>query len=580
MNQVFTKWKKLNAFCLALLFTFGAAHFAGVGNLTVEADTNAQPLPFTQNWSNINLITTDDNWSGVPGIIGYRGDDLTAATGADPRTILADGSGVIDVIANQTNPDTLSTGGVAEFEITNPTIALQGSGTADAPHIVIRVNTTGQTNIIFAANIRDIDASADDAVQQVDVQYRVGGSGNYTSIPGGYIADATTGGSATQVTALNLTLPAAANNQAILDIRVITTNAQGNDEWIGIDDIKVYATGGAPEPTPAKRVPFDFTGDGRTDWATFGNYLLPAPVGAPLRWKVTGNPASPAPNAAFKREFDYGLNSDFIVAADYIGDRKTDPTVWRPGSPGIFYVAQFPTGTGGITLDRAVRFGGAPPTDFAREGGDYDGDGKADYTVVRINQSSGNLTWFIRSSATGADRAVNFGTVAGANDFQLFPGADFTGDGRDEIVFAVANSTNGNNTYFVGDAITGVGILTRTFGNFDTDNALPPADYTGDSRADFVSVNLALGSQAIWFINNSATNAVTATPFGIGGLNFNTIDLPVRGDYDGDGRHDIAVYRRSNQTFYYLRSSNNNTVVDGQKHGDPGDFPMGAVGSF
>ena len=31
----------------------------------------------------------------------------------------------------------LTNGGVAEFEIANPTIALQGSGTADAPNIIL-----------------------------------------------------------------------------------------------------------------------------------------------------------------------------------------------------------------------------------------------------------------------------------------------------------------------------------------------------------------------------------------------------------------------------------------------------------
>src|ERR1700754_1086730 len=84
---------------------------------SVQADSAAQTLPFSQNWSASGLITTDDNWAGVPGIIGFRGDDLTTVTATDPQTILADGAGTpVDVIANQTNPNTQATGGVAEFD--------------------------------------------------------------------------------------------------------------------------------------------------------------------------------------------------------------------------------------------------------------------------------------------------------------------------------------------------------------------------------------------------------------------------------------------------------------------------------
>ncbi|HQU86115.1 MAG TPA: hypothetical protein PKY59_23510, partial [Pyrinomonadaceae bacterium] len=163
----------------------------------VSADTTAQSVPFAQAWTNTNLITVADDWSGVPGIIGYRGDNLTAATGVDPQTILIDGSSTpVNVWANQTDPNTFLSGGVAEFDtLPNPSVALNGSGTADAPHIVINLNTSGTTAVNVAYNVRDLDGSADDAIQAVALQYRVGNTGNYTNIPAAFVADATLGGS-------------------------------------------------------------------------------------------------------------------------------------------------------------------------------------------------------------------------------------------------------------------------------------------------------------------------------------------------------------------------------------------------
>jgi peptidase C25-like protein len=223
---------------------------------SVKADSTPQTVPFAQDWSNTALITADDNWSGVPGIIGFGGDALTAATATDPQTIVADGSGAPeDVIANQANPNTQNTGGVAEFDgIANPVAALQGSGTADAPHIVINVNTTGSSGVTVAYNLRDIDGSTDNAVQPVALQFRVGSTGNYTNIPAGFVADATTGPSlATLVTTVSVTLPAAANNEPLVQLRIITANAVGNDEWVGIDDMLVFV------PSEAKLESFDAT---------------------------------------------------------------------------------------------------------------------------------------------------------------------------------------------------------------------------------------------------------------------------------------------------------------------------------
>ncbi len=215
---------------------------------TPHADPTPQPLPFGQAWTTTSLISVDDNWANVPGVVGYRGDGMTSNTGVDPRGVLSEGTLVTDVIANQTNPNTLATGGVAEFEIADPVVALQGSGTARAPHLVITVSTQGLSNIQVAYNVRDIDGSADNAVQPVALQYRVGTSGLYTNVPAAFIADATTGGAATLVTPVDVTLPADVDNQPVVQLRIITTDAVGSDEWVGIDDLRV--TGSiVPQPT-------------------------------------------------------------------------------------------------------------------------------------------------------------------------------------------------------------------------------------------------------------------------------------------------------------------------------------------
>ena len=236
---------------LAVLCLLVLQHLLLLSPQIVKADNTPQSLPFSQDWSNTGLITTDDNWSGVPGITGYRGDGLAGGTGVDPQTILGEGTLVVDVNANQTNPNTFTTGGVAEFQLSNPTVALQGSGTARAPYVQFSFTTLGQSGISISYNLRDIDGSADNAVQPVALQYRVGSTGNFTNVPAGFVADATTGPSlATLVTPVSVTLPAAVDNQSIVQVRVITTDAAGSDEWVGIDDVNITSSGVTPTPTP------------------------------------------------------------------------------------------------------------------------------------------------------------------------------------------------------------------------------------------------------------------------------------------------------------------------------------------
>jgi endonuclease G len=249
---MFKKYSRKIAFIFVLfsvLFTQG--FYLGTMPVT-HADTVPQAVPLSQNWTNAGLITTLNDWSGVPGIIGYRGDDLNTTIPLDPQTVVVDGSGTpVQVNANSndqngapTTPTTAVNGGIYEFDnLSNPVIAMQGSGTADVPHIVISINTSGTTALHISYNLRDLD-DTDAAQQQFALQYRVGNTGNYTNIPGGYVPDASQDGSATLVTPVSVDLPAAIENQPLVQLRILTSNAIGNDAMIGIDDISVTGTGG------------------------------------------------------------------------------------------------------------------------------------------------------------------------------------------------------------------------------------------------------------------------------------------------------------------------------------------------
>lgn len=138
---------------------------------------------------------------------------------------------------------------MAEFFTANNVVALQGSGTASAPFLLLNLNTTGQQSITVSYNLRDMDGSADNAIQPMALHYRVGNSGSFINVPAAFVADASSGPSlATLVTPITVTLPAALDNQPLVQIRWMTSNATGNDEWIGIDDITVAGDPYTPPP--------------------------------------------------------------------------------------------------------------------------------------------------------------------------------------------------------------------------------------------------------------------------------------------------------------------------------------------
>ena len=86
-----------------------------------------------------------------------------------------------------------------------------------------------------------------------------------------------------------------------------------------------------------------------------------------------------------------------------------------------------------------------------------------------------------------------------------------------------------------------------------------PADFDGDGKTDIAvarGFNVNPGTTT-WYIRYTGGAPDAAIQWGSG-----QIDLLAQGDYDGDGKTDLAVYRRAGEfNFYVQRSSDGNMMV-------------------
>ncbi len=172
---------------------------------------------------------------------------------------------------------------------------------------------------------------------------------------------------------------------------------------------------------------------------------------------------------------------------------------------------------------------------------------------------------------TATVRPTNFGTGDTQPDIPApYPNSATAGTATLASVF---NGTDPNGVwklYVVDDATTSAGTIAGgwsidiTVGGSYNAKRFTDGDFDGDGKTD---VAVRRDSTREWYWRESTAYSNRAySAFGAAG------DIPVPGDYDGDKKTDIAVFRPSTGVWYIVQSGNN--TLRQQAWGASGDVPI------
>lgn len=204
----------------------------------ISGQTNPAPksIPYTEDFSALLHTSTayPAGWAGWTIATSPGASFNTNAPTAD-RTLTASGS------ASST------AGNVYNY---NGKIGYLNTGSLDLT-VVLALNTTGKTSIQIAYDIMTIrnpyDGASNTRINEVTLQYRVGTSGSFTNLTGLEYQNNTTTQTGSGITTpqnsqtKNITLPAACDNQAVVQIRWASrqVSGAGSRPSFAVDNINV-----------------------------------------------------------------------------------------------------------------------------------------------------------------------------------------------------------------------------------------------------------------------------------------------------------------------------------------------------
>jgi PKD repeat protein len=300
-----------------------------------------------------------------------------------------------------------------------------------------------------------------------------------------------------------------------------------------------------------------------------------------------------------------------VTLADFDGDNRTDIGFYRGGLWGLLRSSQ----SFGFCCSLFYSWGGSGLPSMA---GDFDGDGKADLAYIVPPSGGQTAAYAILKSSTNYNFAQAQFFPAGfpsVGDTPLV--GDFDGDGkadpaiwRSSVGAWIIPKSSPNYSQYIftqwgqqgdtpvvsdidGDGKSDIGFYRGGLWGFLKSSqsfsfassqffswggaGLQPiiADFDGDGRGDLAYIVPPSGGQsAAYAILRSSTNysfgQAQFFPAGFPSLG----DIPVVGDFDGDGKADPGICRTSLMVWIIPRSSTNYSQYIFTQWGQPGDTPI------
>jgi uncharacterized repeat protein (TIGR01451 family) len=310
-----------------------------------------------------------------------------------------------------------------------------------------------------------------------------------------------------------------------------------------------------PVAGSADFLPADFSADGKHDFTFVSGNILSS---------FASNGDGTFTNVTQSLSVNYGTppsSSWSAISGDFNGDGKTDFAFLKNTSLHV-YLSQDDGTFAFSTSTLPTDFGSPPGTSWTTFGGDFNGDGRADFLVVNHDTVS---TFLSNGDGSFANVVQTFTCTGGSGGGCFIFGiprsrtpisGDFNGDSKSDFGFVQNNVlqsllSQGDGTF----ALTTL-TLPTDFGSPPTNSWTPLiGDFNGDGKTEFMFVG---GNTISTFLSNGdGTFGNVVQTVGCGGGGCSTFGnpptasrTPISGDFNGDGKSDFGFVQNNSLQVY------------------------------